>query len=260
VLYDQRGAGNSRPYASTEHNDTQLLIEDQRQLLNHLRIEKAIFLGGSWGSTLGLAYAIAHPDTVAGLILRGIWLGTHEENQHMYSGGTRAIFPEAFQRYSEQVPIGWRANPLTYYYAILKAGELDTDELRRTLAYELTRYEMAMMRLVPLSEDELHEKAASSSFESIAALEAHYIVNDCFLNHRHILRNAALVPDVPIRIINGRYDAMCPPIAAYKLYEALRGRRDVQLDIVVAGHEGSEPEIMESLLRATYEIAETLLR
>ena len=245
ILFDQRGAGRSRPYANIHANTTRHLVNDILKLLDHLKVEKAVLFGGSWGSTLSLSYAIRHPKTVSGMILRGVWLATREELEDYNKGISTTRFPEIWKRFISFVPKKHRNAPSRYYYEKMLRG---TPEERKRFAFEWAYYETARLYLAPPSEKALQREIYSDNYESLSVLEAHYIIHGCFMEEGHILKNVKRIPDVPISIIHGRYDDVCPVKSALELARALPSSN---LHIVVAGHSRTDPEIRKKLVTET---------
>lgn len=246
IIFDQRGSGRSKPYASTYANTTQHLVEDINKLLAKLGKEKVVLFGGSWGSTLALVYAIVHPKRVLGMVLRGIFLSESSECLDYLSGQTaHSRFPEICKRFLNNVPEDARKNPADYYFAMMTSGD---SKLRRKYAYEWSFYESARLCLVPPPETELRKEILSESFVSLAMMEAHYIRSLCFLEDGFIIKNAHHIPHVPISIIHGRYDDVCQVESAIRLHRALPTSK---LHIVVAGHARTDPEIIKKLVSET---------
>lgn len=245
VLHDQRGAGKSRPFADVRQNTTWDLVEDIEKLRKHVGVERMIFLGGSWGSTLALSYAEKYPERVSGLILRGVYLGTREEMERFYTHGVAEYFPEVSERLWSQVP---EMPGKTPPQRILAALESPDEALRKRVAKAWAAYETKVAFLQ--RSDEEVEKAFADGWDPTAfsRIENHYMANDCFLEDNQLLRNAGRLKDIPTIIVNGRYDVICPPRTAYLLHKALPKSK---LWIVeAAGHSGSEPGITAALVRA----------
>ncbi|MBI2635148.1 MAG: prolyl aminopeptidase [Parcubacteria group bacterium] len=246
IIFDQRGSGRSRPYASIYANTTQHLVDDIRKLLNHLGKTKVLIFGGSWGSTLALVYAIKHSENVLGMVLRGIFLSERKECLDYLNGQMeRSRFPEICERFLNNLPAYARNNPIDYYFAMMTSGDLKT---QRKYAYEMSYYESARLNLVSRSEEDLRKEILSGPFVSLAVMEAHYIRNLCFLENGYILKNAHRIPRVPISIIHGRYDDVCQVESAIRLHRALPISK---LHVVVAGHSRSDPEILKKLVSET---------
>ncbi len=240
VLFDQRGCGQSRPHGEIEDNTTQHLIEDIEALRNVLGIHKFVLFGGSWGSTLALAYAITHPENVLRLILRGIFLGTDAEVQwFLYDMGR--FFPEAHERFVEYLPLKERSDLLTNYYKRLMAPDANTHQ---EAAERWASYETSCSTL----RSGVRHVGGKSAL-SMARLEAHYFVNHCFLELDHILENIDQIKHLPADIIQGRHDVICPPITARKLTNAWGSKARLRL-IDEAGHSTFEAGIAHALIAA----------
>lgn len=216
ILFDQRGAGKSTPYAEIHENNTWLLVEDMEKLRVHLGIERWVVFGGSWGSTLALCYAITHPERVAGLVLRGVYLGRRWENKWLFQEGASYFFPDHYETYTAPIPAEERGNLIGAFYKRL----IDPDEsVHLPAAKAWSEWEGCMVRMIPLaktSEEDPHKCLA------IARFECHYIVNDMFFpNDNYILENAAKIAHIPCRMVHGRHDPVCPPTNAWELSKVL---------------------------------------
>lgn len=244
ILFDQRGSGKSTPYASISDNTTPHLIADIELLRNTLKIEKWLIFGGSWGSTLALAYGEAHPEACLGFILRGIFLCRKSEiDWFLY--GLRTIFPEAWRAFSGHIPENERNDLLAAYHARL----VDPDPaVHIPAARAWAHYEAACSTLLP-------NESLISSFESdaialsLARLEAHYFLNDIFLPENSLLDNLHKIRHLPAVIVQGRYDVVCPIVTADEL---ARAWPEAFYEIVPdAGHSAFEPGIARALVGAT---------
>jgi proline iminopeptidase len=246
VLFDQRGAGRSLPHAELAENTTDHLIADIETLRLHLGIERWVVFGGSWGSTLALAYAVRHPDRVRALILRGIFLGRSAEIRWLFQEGASAIFPEAWDHFLEPIPIGERGDLMAAYHRRLTSGD-EAERLRAARAW--SRWEMSVVKLLP-DENLIREATADAPALALARLECHYLSQGCFLpSDGWLLERAPALAGIPCRIVQGRYDINCPPQSAWALHKAYRGS---ELRIVPdAGHSASEPGILSELVQAT---------
>lgn len=240
IFFDQRGAGRSTPFASLEENTTDNLIEDINSLLDHLHVKTCHLFGGSWGATLALAFAIHHPERVSGILLRGLFLGSHEAIQHYIGGGVRSHFPDAWQRFISHVPENKRDDVVGYYLQQMQSPD---DSVAEKFTYEWAYYEFSIYKL-KLAEDSIEALLQEFSFKSLSPLEAHYMQNDCFMADDFILQNTDKIAHLPVVIIHGRYDFICPPKFAFQLHERLPNST---LHIVCAGHAGSETEIEEKI-------------
>lgn len=247
ILFDQRGCGRSRPHASLENNTSWDLVADMEAIRRHLGVEKWLLFGGSWGSTLSLLYAETHPERVHSMILRGIFLMRQQELDWFYQNGTRALFPEAWDRFASMVPPEERHDLIGAYYARLTDGKHERERL--SFAKEWSLWEGSTVTLVPDEEQRAHSVDPVFAL-AFARIEAHYFINKGFLTRDdQILHDAGRLVNVPTTIIQGRYDAICPPTSAWELARAMPWAR---LKIVpVAGHSAFEPSIQHELICAT---------
>jgi proline iminopeptidase len=230
VLFDQRGAGRSTPHASLENNTTWDLVADIERIREHLGIERWLVFGGSWGSTLALAYAEAHPERVTGLILRGIFLCRPHEIAWFYQEGASRLFPDYWQDFIAPIDPADRGDMLSAYHRLLTGG----DELRRLAAARAwSIWEGRTATLLPNDGVAGHFAQAHVAL-SMARIECHYFVNDAFLEFDQLLRGIDRLRGVPGIIVHGRYDAICPVENAWQLHESWP---DSELFIVPgAGH------------------------
>jgi len=240
LFFDQRGAGRSLPFASTHANTTTKLVADINYLLDKFEIERAIFFGGSWGSTLALVYAIRNLPRVLALVLRGIFLANRASTKHYLGGGVAPFAPEIWERFISQVPKEKRGELVEYYYRQMTSSDL---KRRRKFCYEWALYELSLLGL-KTPELGVEKELADYSFESLAVLEAHYLRKGCFLPENYILENCEKLSRIPVSIVHGRYDLICPPLEAYLLHQRVEGSR---LKIVCAGHASTEPAIQKAL-------------
>lgn len=241
VLFDQRGAGRSLPAASLVDNTTEHLVDDIETLRSHLAIDRWLVFGGSWGSTLALAYGQAHPERATGFILRGVFLFRRWEVQWFLQGmGT--FFPEAERAFRDFLPADERAEPLPAYYHRL----IDPDPaVHLPAAHAWCTYEEACSRLVPDASDPRPAAAALA----MARIEAHYMVRRGFVAEGQLLRQVRRLRGIPAIIVQGRYDMVCPIRSAEELARAWPG---AELVIVPdAGHAALEPGIRTALVEAT---------
>jgi proline iminopeptidase len=244
VLYDQRGAGRSTPIASLVDNTTPHLINDLERLREALKIDRWLLFGGSWGSTLALAYAQAHPDRVLGLMLRGIFLATAPELD-WFMHGIRTIFPEAWRAFAEFLPPGERSDLLGGYYRRLS----DADPgVHLPAAHAWDRYEAACSTLLP-QPDAMAKFDGDAAALAIARIEAHYFVHKAFLGPDELLQGVPRIRHLPCTIVQGRYDIVCPPVTADAL---ARAWPEAEYIVVPdAGHSVREPGITRELVSAT---------
>lgn len=250
VLFDQRGAGRSTPHGELTDNTTPHLIADMEALREMLGIEKWLVFGGSWGSTLALAYAQAHPERVTGLVLRGIFLCRKSEIDWFLSG-IRALFPEAQRRLAAHIPEAERGDLLTAYHRRLT----DPDPaIHQPAAYEWATFEGACSTLLP-NPELVSAYGADKAALSLARIEAHYFVNDIFLPQNSLLDNVARLRHIPAIIVQGRYDAVCPIVSADDLARAWP--EALYKIIPDAGHSAFEPGICRELVAACDRFAHT---
>jgi proline iminopeptidase len=253
VLYDQRGAGRSTPAAELKDNTTAHLVDDIERLRRHLGIDKWLLFGGSWGSTLALLYAQAHPDRVRGLVLRGIFLATHDEIDWFLHGMAR-VFPEAWRAFAHFLPPSERADLLGSYYRRL------TDANRGVhgpAAQAWDRYEAQCSTLLPKANANGRLDGDGGAL-AIARIEAHYFVHDAFIKPDAVLANVARIRHLPCTIVQGRYDIICPPAAADALARAWPGAEYVV--VPDAGHSVREPGITRELVAAVRRMQELVRR
>jgi proline iminopeptidase len=243
ILFDQRGAGKSTPYADIRENDTWNLVEDLERLRTHLGIERWVVFGGSWGSTLALCYAMAHPDRVSALLLRGVYLGRRWENQWLFQEGASYIYPDRYQNYIAPIPVEERGDLIHAYYRRLT----DPDpEVHLPAAVAWSEWEGGMVHHLPQQESEPEEPLAKLS---IARMECHYMVNDMFFpQDNYILDHAAGIAHIPCRIVHGRYDVICPARIAWDLVQVMP---QAQLTYVADGsHAATDPSMACEIVRA----------
>ncbi len=244
VLVDQRGAGKSLPYAEIDGNDTHSLVGDMEAMRRHLEIDQWLLFGGSWGSSLALAYAEAHPSVCAGLILRGIFLCRKQEVD-WFMAGMRQFFPEAWDAFMGYLTEEERADPLAAYYRRL----CDPDPaIHMPAAAAWSRYEASCSTLIP-SPATIDAMSSPETSLSLSRLEAHYFVNNLFLREGQLLEDAHRLRGLPGIIVQGRYDVVCPPASAWELAEAWP---DAELSMIAdAGHSAAEDGTMRALVHAT---------
>jgi proline iminopeptidase len=245
IQFDQRGCGQSTPHADLTDNTTPHMIADIETIREHLGIEKWQVWGGSWGSTLGLAYSEAHPERVTELVLRGIFMCREKELKWFYQEGASRIFPDAFEPYQKFIPQSEQDNMIKAYYQKLT----HEDEKTRLQAAKLwTGWEMATCRL--LQDEAVIDKAEDDLFSlAFARIECHYFVHNAFLEAEQILKNTHRIKQIPCTIVQGRYDVVCPTTSAWELHKALP---QSTLHIVAdAGHSCFEEGIAKKLVETT---------
>lgn len=244
-LFDQRGAGRSHPYLSRQANTTAHLIADIELIREHFGIEKWLVVGGSWGSTLAIAYAQAHPPRVTGLVLRAIFLGTAQEVEWAFVRAPKTLRPDLFEDFCAYLPESERGDPLAAYIARLT----DPDpKVHTPAAHRWNAYERILSEFAP------SQTRLPAGFSSDARLpptpltEAHYIANNFFLAPGQLLANAGALSGIPGTMVQGRYDLLCAPANAVALHEAWPGSR---LEIIEnAGHAMTEPGVTKAMQRA----------
>ena len=244
VIFDQRGAGRSTPLGELRDNTTPRLIADIERLRGHLGIERWLVFGGSWGSTLALAYGEAHAERCAGFILRGVFLCRASEIE-WFLYGLRSLFPEAWRTFAEFIPAAERGDLLAAYYQRLA----DPDPgVHLPAARVWSTYEGMCSTLLPSPETVAHFAGDNVSL-GLARIEAHYFSHDIFLPPDTLLANVGRLRHLPCLIVQGRYDAVCPIVTADEL---ARAWPEAEYIVVAdAGHSAWEPGISAELVRAT---------
>jgi len=248
IFFDQRGSGKSTPFAEVKENNTQKLIEDTEKLREHLAIDKWYVVGGSWGSTMTLVYAIAHPERVKAMVAWGIYLGRQFENDLIANGYARYNYPEAWERFIDLVPEEHRTDgkSITQYFS---------DKLHSTNQSEAIKYadEWSLWEntLTSVLYDKRKMELDSIGEEknlALARLETHYFLNGCFMPENYIIDNLKNIKHVPLYVVQGRFDNCTPPISAHELSKAYGNNMTLQM--VNAGHSRSDPELTASLRTA----------
>ena len=252
-LFDQRGAGRSHPHLSRTANTTQHLVADIEAIRQHYKIEKWMVVGGSWGSTLALAYAQAHPERVTGLVLRAVFLGTRREVEWAFVRGPKIFRPELFEDFRDWLPDNERTDPLQAYVRRLT----DPDPAIHTpAAHRWNAYERILSELRPSATRLPTEFASDARLPPTPILEAHYIAHDFFFKPGELLNQAPRLRDIPGTIVQGRYDLLCPPGNAYALHRAWPKSH---LEIVPdAGHAMTEPGVTEKMRDAISALTTTV--
>jgi proline iminopeptidase len=249
VLFDQRGSGKSEPHASLDENTTWDLVEDIEKLRDLLRIEKWLVFGGSWGSTLALAYAETHPERVTELVLRGIFLLRRSELEWFYQNpqGAASIYPDLWESYVEVIPEAERGDMMAAYYKRLTSP--DPEVLRRAAtAWSVWEGATSYLRMKTEYVEKFKEDAAFAA--AFARIECHYFVNKGFLkSDNQLIEEVGRIRHIPAVIVQGRYDMVCPMRSAWDLHKAWP---EADLRIVgEAGHSAFEPGITSELVTAT---------
>ena len=252
ILFDQRGCGKSTPHAELAENTTWDLVADIEKIRLHLKIDTWTVFGGSWGSTLALAYAQTHPNRCNGLILRGIFMLRPKEIQWFYQSGASYIFPDAWESYLAPIPAAERENLVAAYYQQLTSEDPKT---RQTAAKAWSIWEASTSKLVP--DTDLMERFGEGSFaDAFARIECHYFTNGGFFEQPdQLLNNVEKIRHIPAVIVQGRYDIVCPMTSAWELHRAWP---EAELIVIKeAGHSATEPGITAALVNATNRFAQT---
>jgi proline iminopeptidase len=246
VLFDQRGAGKSTPHASLEENTTWHLVEDIEKLREHMGVESWHVFGGSWGSTLALAYAETHPGRVRSLTLRGIFLCRPKEIRWFYQEGASWIFPDVWEEYEKVIPPEERGDFVSAYYRRLTSED---EQTRLAAARAWSVWEGSTSKL--FFDYEMIQRFDEAEFAlAFARIECHYFMNNAFFpTDNYLIENVGKIRHIPATIVQGRYDVVCPARSAWELHRAWPGS---ELKIVPdAGHSATEPGIISALVEAT---------
>jgi proline iminopeptidase len=252
LVFDQRGCGKSTPFASLENNTTWDLVEDIEKLRTEVAgVEKWQAFGGSWGSTLALAYAETHPDRVTELVLRGIFLFQQYELDWLYAeGGASSLYPDKWEDFVAPIPESERGDLLQAYRKRLTSDDMD-EQVAAAKAF--AAWEGNVVTLLP-SPDVMEEFTDPHKAVAIARIENHYMINHGWLGETQLLDGASKLKGIPGIIVQGRHDCCTPPRAAWALKQAWP---EVDLQIVPdGGHLYSEPGILDGLIRATDNFAD----
>ncbi len=250
ILFDQRGCGKSTPFAELRENTTWDLVSDIEKIRQHLKIDRWAVFGGSWGSTLALAYAVTHPDKVQSLILRGIFLIRQWEIDWFYQQGCSAIYPDAWEKYLAPIPFEERTNLVKAYHKRLTSPDR-TIRLEAAKAWSV--WEAATSKLIqdPTQIEKFEEDNLAEAF---ARIECHYFINRGFFpTNDFLLDNTDKIKHIPCAIVQGRYDVVCPATSAWELHKRLP---QSELYIVQdSGHSAMEPGIRSKLIECTNQFA-----
>ncbi|MFT2091782.1 prolyl aminopeptidase [Paraglaciecola sp. 2405UD69-4] len=244
IGFDQRGCGKSQPFGSLEDNTSQLLVQDVLAIQNHLNIEKWILFGGSWGSTLALLVAIERPESIIGLILRGIFLARKEDYSWYLdkNGGAAQLFPEYYQAFLEPIQSKLGKQTIVDAYYDIFTSDNEIQKMAAIKAWFLWEARISKLH-IQINEEQLIPDVHRAI--SLALLECHYIKHQCFIPENHILDNTANIKALPITIIHGRYDTVCKLESAYSLHQALDNS---ELSIIPeAGHSAGETATTQAL-------------
>ncbi|MDQ3907776.1 MAG: prolyl aminopeptidase [Acidobacteriota bacterium] len=246
VLFDQRGSGKSTPHACLEENTTWHLVEDIERLREHLGIESWVVFGGSWGSTLALAYAQKHPSRVRALILRGIFLCRPKEIRWFYQEGASNIYADVWEQYLNVIPPEERGDMLAAYYRRLTS---DDEATRIEAARAWSVWEGSTSKLYP--DPDLIDHFGDPHFAiAFARIECHYFTHNAFFEtDNYLIEQVDKIRDIPTVIVQGRYDVVCPMVSAWELHRAFP-EADLQI-VADAGHSALEPGTRAALVEAT---------
>ena len=248
ILFEQRGSGRSTPHASLDDNTTWHLVEDIEKIREQFGVDQWLVFGGSWGSTLALAYAETHPERVKGLVLRGIFLCRPKEIRWFYedSQGASAIFPENYEAYLSLIPEAERGDMIGAYYRQLTSND---EAVRLEAAKAWALWEGSALRLIP-DQKLIEDFTEPDKALAVARIECHYFINNCFFEtDNYLLENIDRIRHIPAVIVHGRYDVVCPVMSAWDLHRAWP---EAELKIIPdAGHAATERGIADALVRAT---------
>jgi proline iminopeptidase len=245
ILFDQRGSGRSTPRGSLTNNTTWHLVADMEALRERLQIERWLVAGGSWGSTLALAYAQKHPRRVTELLLRGIFLARRSDVEYFYQpDGTAALFPDRWEAFVAPIPLRERGNLVRAYYRRLTSPNRKTAE---GAARAWSIWEGATSHLLP-SRAEVASAARTRFATMLARIECHYFAHRCFLREGQLLDDIGAIRRIPAVIVQGRYDVICPMRGAWDLHRAWP-RAELRI-VDDAGHSAFEPGTARELVRA----------
>jgi proline iminopeptidase len=246
VLFDQRGCGRSRPHASLEDNTTWRLVEDMERLRTRLEIDKWLVFGGSWGSTLALAYSQSHPERVTELVLRGIFMLSSFELRWFYQEGASALFPDRFEEYVAPIPPSERADLIKAFYKRLTSEDRAT-RVRAARAWSVWE---AATSYLQVNEENVNKWSEEDFAVAVARIECHYFVNRGFLEREdQLLRGVERIRHIPAVIVQGRYDVVCPMQTAWALHKAWP-EADFRI-VQSAGHSAFEAGNTHELVSAT---------
>lgn len=252
ILFDQRGCGRSTPHAELRDNTTQALLADIEAIREHLRIEQWVVSGGSWGTTLGLAYAQQHTERVLGMILRGVFLCRQRDLDWLYGAGTRYFFPQDWENFIHFLPPELRDNPIAGYYQLLTSGDAET-QLAAARAW--ATWEGRPATLLP-NENLIRHLTEKRLALSLSRISTHYFVHHCFLRENQLLMDMHKIQPLPGIIVHGRYDMLCPLENAWTLHQLWP---QAELNIVAdAGHSAGEAGISAALVDAGQRLQEWL--
>ncbi|MDO5738460.1 MAG: prolyl aminopeptidase [Eubacteriales bacterium] len=247
IAFDQRGCGESTPFASLEKNDINYLVSDIEKIREHYGIEKWSLFGGSFGTTLAMSYAIAHPERVKGMVLRGVFLGRQEDIDWLYQEGASYFYPENFARYRDFLPADRHDDIVQAYYEIFSG---DDEEKIKEASLHWANWEMGLVRLKPHPVN--FQAKAKAKDISLAKLECHYFANNLGWDEgNYILDHTPQIEDIKTIIVHGRYDVDCRPSGAFELKAKLK---NADIFFPLAGHGANDLDYNEALIKAANEL------
>ncbi len=252
ILFDQRGCGKSRPHACLTNNTTGHLIEDIEKIRRHLNIDRWVLFGGSWGSTLSLLYAESYPERVLALVLRGIFLCRQEDTEWFYQKGADRFFPDYWQDFIAPIPEHQRDNMIESYYELLTGD----NEIARMSAAEAWSIWEGRTSTLHVDADLVNHFGDPYHALAMARIECHYFMHNAFLEADQILKYHAPLVTLPIHIVQGRYDMVCPVNQAFELADVLPKAKLHLCDY--AGHSAFEPEIANQLVTIMDQLADEI--
>eukprot|EP00604_Paraphysomonas_vestita_P002967 CAMPEP_0174821042 /NCGR_PEP_ID=MMETSP1107-20130205/5309_1 /TAXON_ID=36770 /ORGANISM="Paraphysomonas vestita, Strain GFlagA" /LENGTH=271 /DNA_ID=CAMNT_0016037641 /DNA_START=303 /DNA_END=1118 /DNA_ORIENTATION=+ len=250
ILVDQRGCGKSTPFAELHENTTYDSVKDFEKIRKELKIEKWQVFGGSWGSTLALAYAMEHPERVTELVLRGIFLLRKKEIDWFYQAGADVLFPDVWEIYKSAIPPAERNDYLVAYHKRLTGQLGEVEKKKAAVAWSV--WEGKTSNLYPPPDEDVQAKHGDEDFSlAFARIENHYFMNRGFFPRDGFLlekQQIDKIRHIPTFIVQGRYDVVCPMMSAYDLHKAFP---EAEFKITITGHSAFEPEIIHELVNAT---------
>ncbi|MBP6962616.1 prolyl aminopeptidase [Candidatus Saccharibacteria bacterium] len=246
IFHDQRGCGKSIPFGELKNNTTQDLVEDINKIAEHLKFnnKKITLYGGSWGSALALIYAVKHPKNVEKMLIYGVYTGTKKETDYIQQGGLKTHFPESWENYINIVPADKRNDTVKYYYDKIrdKNQEIADEHIRRW-----NTNESSAMSIDPdLANIKLNNQEVDDKARSVAIIECHFFVNNCFIPDKYIYDNAKKLSKIPILIVQGRHDHVCPPETAYELSKAIGNNCFLHITPGSHAREGAFREVIKA--------------
>lgn len=252
IIFDQRGAGRSRPHAETEHNSTDHILADMEKIRDHLGIHRWVLFGGSFGATLSLLYAQLHPEHVCGVVLRGVFLGRQQDLDWLYRAGAGRFFPEEWAQFQKVVAGIEGATLIERFYQVLH-GENELAQVSAAKAW--AHWEAIATSFRPSHRSEEYYTATHTAL-ALARISSHFFRQNCFIEPDQVLQNVSGLTGIPGYIIHGRYDMVCPPDQAWELAERWQG---AELDLVrEGGHSAFDSAMVDVLVRTTNRLAERL--